>query len=211
MVEEEFDGGEPNLADKLTLISSFYSIESVMPAIHKLSPTKLVLFVHSEQDDTVKGNIAKLRPILSSVMEIEAVEADIFDIVGLASKVVKVIEHECKAQNRVVVNITGGRKIQALGVLFGAYARADQVERIVYGGERDSQLYDLPKMSFNMGNTKIKVLREVAGKEKKSVSEIADTLAISPPMAYVHLRELKAAGYINDNYEVTMAGKLAML
>lgn len=199
------------MPDGLTILSSFYNTEPIMPAVHALSPSKLVLFVHDDGDTTVKENIDKLKSLLGSVMEVRVEESNIFDTLSLAAKVVKTIEAERKAGNKVVVNVTGGKKILALGVLFGAYARADQVERIVYGGEGDKQLYDLPKMSFNMGNTKIKILRELSGKEKKSVSEMADAVEITPAMAYVHLRELKAAGYVNEDYEITLAGKLAML
>ncbi len=203
---------------RLTLISSFYSVEPVMPAIHQLSPTKLVLFIHGGEKDAkaraeVKENVEKLRSLLSTVMQIEVVEANVFDVNATAAKTVKVIESEKKAGNRVVVNITGGRKILGLGVLFGAYARPDMVERVVYGAEFDPALVDLPKMSFRVGETKEKILRAAASGKgaANKVAVLARAAGVTAAMAYVHLRELKAQGYINDDYEITSAGRLALL
>lgn len=181
-----------------------------MPAIVKLSPSRLVLFINDEKDLTLEENIKKLKATLGSALEIDVQQANIFDTFHLAEKVVASIEKEKKAGQTIVINITGGKKILALGVLFGAYARIDLVDRVVYGTEQDKQLYDLPKMNFNVGNTKLKILKELS-KDKKSVAEISEKVDITPAMAYVHLRELKGQGYINENYEITMAGNLAML
>lgn len=208
--------GEIELTNDLTLISSFYNTEAVMPAIHKLSPSKLILVINGDEKDPkakadVAENVEKLRSLLSTVMQIEVEKADAFDTVATAEKVVKIIEAERKAKHTVVVNVTGGRKILGIGVLFGAFARYAEIERIVYGAEFDTQLYDLPKMSFNVGNTKVKILEELTRKDKKSVAELAEKVGITPAMAYVHLRELKSQGYVDGNYEITNAGRLALL
>lgn len=214
------DTGEHIMAEKttssLTIISSFYNTDPVMPALHKLSPNKLILVINGEETDPkakteVAENVEKLRSLFSKVMEITVEKADVFDPVATAEKVTKLIEAERKAGSKVIVNVTGGRKILALGVLFGAFARFSEVERIVYGAEFDSQLYDLPKMSFNVGNTKVKILAKLAGKAKLSPAELGDAVGINTAMAYVHLRELKAQGYVNENYEITSAGRLALL
>ncbi|MBI5226024.1 CRISPR locus-related DNA-binding protein [Candidatus Micrarchaeota archaeon] len=208
--------GENKLTEPLTLISSFYSLESVMPAIHQLSPNKLILVIHGgETDDkaklTVKENIEMLSATHGKVMKIEVEKADAYDVLATASKITSFIESERKAGSRVIINITGGRKILGLGLLFGAYARSDQVERVVYGADFDPKLVDLPKMSFNVGNTKVKILEKLTGKEKLTVPELAEKIDITPAMAYVHLRELKSQGYVNENYEITTAGRLALL
>ena len=204
------------MAGKLTIISSFYNVEPVMPAVHKLGPNKLVLVIHGDEKDSkaraeVKMNIDKLTSTLGTVMEITVEETNVYDIHATAAKTVKLIEAEKKAGNRVIVNITGGRKILGLGVLFGAYARADDVERIVYGAEFDPELVDLPKMGFGVGETKEKILEALSNKDKLTVAELAEKVGITPAMAYVHLRELKTQGYVNDDYEITSAGKLALL
>jgi len=206
----------PEEKNPLTLISSFYSLESLTPALHQLSPTKLILVVHDGEKDekaqkTVRDNIDKINALFSKLMKIELVKADAFDVVSTAQKTVNLIEDEAKNGQKVIVNITGGRKILGLGVLFGAYARPDQVERIVYGADFDPALVDLPKMSFNMGNTKIKLLELRAKNPKQSVSDAAEKAGVTPAMAYVHLRELKGMGYVNEKYEITSAGRLALL
>ncbi|MDP2717210.1 MAG: CRISPR-associated CARF protein Csa3, partial [Candidatus Micrarchaeota archaeon] len=188
----------------------------VMPALHQLSPAKLILVIHGGQStdterDKTKEHLDKLAGLYGKILEIKTEKADAYDPVATAAKIAAIIEAERKNGCRVIVNITGGRKILGLGVLFGAYARIDQVERIVYGADFDPRLIDLPKMSFNMGNTKIRMLEARRKNPKQSVSEAAEKVGVTPAMAYVHLRELKAMGYVNDDYEVTSAGRLALL
>ena len=193
----------------LTLISSFYNVESVVKAVHKLSPSKIVLIVNVEEDDVCKKSIVKLKSIYGKVMAVEVVKVDIYDVVKTAETMAHLIISE-HAQNRVVVNVTGGRKIAALGVLFGAYARSDLVEKIVYGNEDSTELFTLPKMSFALGKTKKAILKDLES-GRRGIPQVAKRLGISEVMTYNHLKELKADGFLNDDYTLTQAGQLALI
>jgi len=198
------------MTEKISIISSFYNIESVIVPIHRLSPGKLILFIHDSEEKGIQDNVQKLKGIYGTIMEIDVTKANMYDTLTVAEKVVNCIETEHKQGNKIIVNLTGGTKILALGVLFGAFARAEYIERIVYGAEKDPQLYDLPKIGYNLGETKLKVLKELQ-KDNAIVSELAKKVDITPAMAYVHLKELKSQGYINDADQITLAGKLALL
>ena len=121
------------------------------------------------------------------------------------------IEREKEHRRKVIVNISGGRKTQALGALFGCYARPDSVEKIVYVTEEDKNIIELPILNFGISKTKRKILEEL-NKTHVSVKALSDKIGISRGMTYNHIRELRAMGFIDqDKFEITTAGKLAII
>jgi CRISPR-associated protein Csa3 len=194
-----------------TLISTIYSIEPIMVCITQFSPKKVVLL---REEDAPQAKL-KVEQIISETVgnfiDIETKITSLYDVVRIAKDTVDVIENE-KANNRkLFVNISGGRKPQALGALFGCYARHGDIERIVYVTEEDSQTIDLPILNFGLSPTKRMVLEELT-KDGKSVKNLAIRIGISRGMTYNHIRELREMGFISpDKLEITTAGKLAII
>ncbi|UTB33233.1 MAG: CRISPR-associated CARF protein Csa3 [Methanobacterium sp. ERen5] len=194
-----------------TLISTIYSIEPIMVCITQFSPKKVVLL---REEDAPQAKL-KVEQIISETVgnfiDIETKITSLYDVVRIAKDTVDVIENE-KADNRkLFVNISGGRKPQALGALFGCYARHGDIERIVYVTEEDSQTIDLPILNFGLSPTKRMVLEELT-KDGKSVKNLAIRIGISRGMTYNHIRELREMGFISpDKLEITTAGKLAII
>ena len=109
------------------------------------------------------------------------------------------------------MNISGGKKPQALGALFGCYARHGDIERIVYITEEDSQVIDLPILNFGLSATKRMVLEKLKD-NGESVKNLAMKIGISRGMTYNHIRELREMGFIApDQLKITTAGKLAII
>ena len=194
-----------------TLISTIYSIEPIMVCITQFSPKKVVLL---REEDAPQAKL-KVEEIISETVgnfiDIETKITSLYDVVRIAQDTVDVIENE-KANNRkLFVNISGGRKPQALGALFGCYARHGDIERIVYVTEEDSQTIDLPILNFGLSPTKRMVLEELTH-NGKSVKNLAIRIGISRGMTYNHIRELREMGFISpDKLEITTAGKLAII
>jgi len=59
-----------------------------------------------------------------------------------------------------MVNVSGGRKPQAFGALFGAYARKEMVDKVVYVTEEDQFVVEFPLLSFGISDTKRSVLEQ---------------------------------------------------
>jgi CRISPR-associated protein Csa3 len=194
-----------------TLISTIYSIEPIMVCITQFSPKKVVLL---REEDAPQAKL-KVEEIITETVgnfiDIETKITSLYDVVRIAQDTVDVIENE-KAHNRkLFVNISGGRKPQALGALFGCYARHGDIERIVYVTEEDSQTIDLPILNFGLSPTKRMVLEELK-KDGKSVKNLAIKIGISRGMTYNHIRELREMGFIStDKLEITTAGELAII
>jgi CRISPR-associated protein Csa3 len=194
-----------------TLISTIYSIEPIMVCITQFSPKKVVL-LREEDAPQAKLKVEEIiRETVGNFIDIETKITSLYDVVRIAQDTVDVIETE-KANNRkLFVNISGGRKPQALGALFGCYARHGDIERIVYVTEEDSQTIDLPILNFGLSPTKRMVLEELR-KDGKNVKNLAIKIGISRGMTYNHIRELREMGFISpDKLEITTAGELAII
>ena len=137
---------------------------------------------------------------------------ELYNPVRVAQDVSNLIEQKHARGNQIIINVSGGRKPQAFGALFGAYTRSDMVKQIVYVTEEDNFLIDFPILSFNISDTKKAILEQIRS-GVTSVAAIALNVGISKGMAYNHLRELKSMGYItgDDGYTITDAGKIAVI
>ena len=196
----------------ITLISTIYTLEPVIVCVTRLSPSKIILLTEDDVDDKKRSSEDTLELTFGNVLKMEKKVTSLYDPVRVAQDVVDLIEEEHTNGNKVMINVSGGRKPQAFGALFGAYARSDMVDRIVYVTEEDNSIIDFPILGFNISDTKKKILENIQS-GKTSVNEIGKSVDISKGMAYNHLRELKAMGYISgeDGYTITDAGRIAVI
>lgn len=201
------------LMTKLTLISTIYSLEPVIICVTRLSPSKIILLSEEGAPDKKVQSEETIEKTFKNALEFEKKYTSVYDTVRVAKDVTELIEQEHARGNQVIVNVSGGRKPQAFGALFGAYARNDMVQRVVYVTEEDGFMIDFPVLSFNLSETKKLILEEIQ-KGNSAVAQLATTAGISKGMTYNHLRELKAMGYIADGengYIITDAGRIASI
>lgn len=201
------------LMTKLTLISTIYSLEPVIICVTRLSPSKIILLSEEGAPDKKVQSEETIEKTFKNALEFEKKYTSVYDTVHVAKDVAELIEQEHARGNQVIVNVSGGRKPQAFGALFGAYARNDMVQRVVYVTEEDGFMIDFPVLSFNLSETKKLILEEIQ-KGNSAVAQLATTAGISKGMTYNHLRELKAMGYIADGengYIITDAGRIASI
>ncbi|MBI5458113.1 CRISPR-associated CARF protein Csa3 [Methanobacterium sp.] len=194
-----------------TLISTIYSLEPVMACITQFSPNKIILLREEDAPDKIKEAERMLQETVGKVLEIVAVPTSIYNVVMVARDTAEIIEEEYAHGRNIVVNISGGRKPQALGALFGSYARHDMVEKIVYITEEDKNIIDLPILNFGISKTKRVILEELYGGEN-NVRNLSTKIGISRGMTYNHIRELREMGLIDPKaFKVTSAGELAII
>ena len=197
--------------DNVTLIATFYNTKPFLPAALKFSPKKIVLLVDSA-DKEVKDNIKAVKKTFEEVVQFEVVNVGKDDIYTAAKTTVQIIDANKAPGNKIIVSIAGGNRVLASAALFGAYARPDRVSKIVANATQDSaSLVSLPKLSYNIGSTKRELLAKLESRNDKTIQEIASEMRKSRGMIYQHLKELKNVGYLDDDYNITDAGKLALL
>ena len=194
-----------------TLISTIYKLEPVMFCITQFSPKRIILL--SEDDAPPEKLEAEriLQETIGKVIDIESKPTSLYNVVKIANDTAEIIDEECAHGRKIVVNISGGRKPQALGALFGCYARHNDVERIVYVTEEDREVVDLPILNFGISATKRMILEELE-KGETSVKNLSVKVGISRGMTYNHIRELREMGFISaDELKITSAGQLAII
>ncbi len=194
-----------------TLISTIYSLEPVMACITHFTPKKLILLREEDSPDKKLEAERMLKETVGKVIEVEAHLTSIYDVVQIAQDTAEAIEREAAEGRKIIINISGGRKPQALGALFGCYARHEEVERIVYITEEDQEIIDLPILNFGISPTKRLILEKLQEGET-SVKNLSVMVGISRGMTYNHIRELRDMGFIHHSrLDITSAGMLAII
>jgi len=196
----------------LTLITTLYTLEPVIVCVTRLSPSTLIILTEEGAVDKKVQAEKMLEATFGKFIEVKKLITSLYDTVQVAQDVASAIEEEHGRGNQVMINVSGGRKPQAFGALFGAYARSDMVKRVVYVTEEDNFMIDFPILSFNLSPTKKAILEHIRQGEK-AVTSIAVKVGISRGMAYNHIRELKDMGYVSDDegFSITDSGKLAVI
>lgn len=196
----------------LSLISTIYSIEPVIVCATRFSPSRIILLSEEKAPEEKARAEKMITDTLGSVIKVEKRYTSLYDVVQVAKDVATIIEEESARRQRVIVNVSGGRKPQAFGALFGAYARKEMVDQVVYVTEEDQFMLEFPLLGFGISETKRSILEQLNAGET-SVSNIAVKVGISKGMTYSHLRELKTMGYVNeeDGFKITSAGKIAII
>jgi CRISPR-associated protein Csa3 len=193
----------------VTLIATFYSVEPLMPAALAFQPKRILLLVNKLEGDA-KQNIEKVKETFGKLVEVKAIKMPQDDIVGFATKMVEILDMEAK-NSLIVVSIGGGWRQAASGALYGCYARPDRVYKIVNNTLEGNKVSELPKLGYSIGTQKVRILEIIAKGNDKTVSQIASQLGKTRGMIYQHLRELREQGYVDDDFNITDAGMLALL
>lgn len=197
------------------LISTLYSPDPTLLSANRLGPDILILLIDENPDEEQKKSMKLIKESIGRVVDVKDVKTKVYDIVKVAEKCVEIIDLQPK-NDEIFINITSGRKPKALGLLFAAYARINRIKKIGYNPEEDKNaVVWLPKLSFKLTDSQIKVLDVLAEKKSAEMSliDLAEKIGISRAMLYRNIEELRNMGYISteNGPELTDAGKIARL
>ena len=196
------------------MICTFYSFEPIVASATQYSPKRIILLVASDslKKQEVRENIERARSTYKNVVPVLVVETGDSDLLTIAGDTIKLIESEHGAGNSVIVNVSGGWKLLAQGTLYGCYARNGFVDKIICNDlSAEGRIVELPKLCFGLTKARVKVLEEIGKRKDRSIPEIAKTLGKTRAMIYQHLKELRAVGYVDDKFEITLAGRMALI
>ena len=193
------------------LIATVYEDAPVIVSAARLGVDRIVLLIDKQPDEKQQGALEIIKKSVGPI--VETVKSDIYDIVEIAKVARDIIDKYEK--DEIYVNITAGRKTKALGLLYACYARSSKIKKIIYVTEEDKKIIVLPKLSFNLRPTELKVLEHINKDGIMSITESAQKIDISRSMLYSNLDELKAKGLIEETddkeYILTDAGRIALL
>jgi CRISPR-associated protein Csa3 len=198
---------------KKVLIATLFNPEPVLLATTRLGPERIILLISKEPTKEQEVSVKLIQDSLGKVIDVKIVKIDVYDIVEVAKKVVEIIDLE-PTENDIYVNITSGRKTQAIGLLLASYARHERVKKIAYNPEEDkSSIVYLPRLSFRLSDSQKKILDELGKKKYESMGDLAEKLDQSTAMLYRNIDELKDMDLVSTEkgIELTDAGKIARL
>lgn len=196
------------------LIATLYNPEPVLLACTRLSPDRLILLIDTESDKVQKESLSLIKNSLGRVLDIKEVKIPVYDVVGIAKEVVKIIDLQPK-NDEIYLNITAGRKTQSMGVLFGAYARSNYIKKIAYNPEEDkSAVVYLPILSFKLNESQQSILESIDKKKIETYNDLIKETGLSSAMVYRSIDELKHMDFVEmteKGFALTDAGKIARL
>lgn len=213
IIIEENKPQNEEIMGKKVLIATLYNPDPVILASTRLGPDRIILLINKESTKEQEASVKLIQDSLGKVIDVKTVKIDVYDIVEVAKKSVEVIDLQ-PAEDHIFVNITAGRKTQAIGLLFAAYARHERVSKIAYNPEEDkSSIVYLPRLSFNLTESQKKILEELSKKKYESIADLANKIELSNAMLYRAIDELKNMDLVSteNGIELTDAGKIARL
>ncbi len=201
------EGGE------MVVVSTFFEGHATKKIIPKLLTDRLVLLIDEPNDQNKKEKINQavmsIKDFFKEALPVETLKISAYDIPKIIGIVLKKIDSESEQGNKITVHITEGRKTISLALLYAAYMRKDKIESIYYITEEDQTLISLPILSFELSETKKKMLKLI-DKGVKDVDKMMSELDIKQSAIYQNINDLKKEGYIDKGYglQVTDLGKI---
>jgi CRISPR-associated protein Csa3 len=209
---EEKPSNNTNMGKKV-LIATLFNPEPVILATTRLGPERVYLLVNKEPTKEQEASIKLIQDSLGKVIDIKIKKTDVYNIVEIARDCVDLIDAQPN-EDTIYVNITSGRKTQAVGLLFAAYARHEKVKKIAYNPEEDKgSIVYLPRLSFKLSENEKKILELVEGGKYNNTNELAEKMNISTAMVYRAVDDLKDMDLITteEGIRLTDAGRIARL
>ncbi len=195
------------------LIATLYGHEPVIVTATKVGADKLILLPSDSTNEKARQAFDIIQKSLGSVMEVKMLETKTYDVVSVASEIVKTID-AIREEDSIFVDVTSGRKTRAFGVLFGCYARASRIKKILYVREEDNKIVQLPKFSYNIPEKQKRVAAYLSYNPKPKVSDLLKRMKISRAMLYRYIAVLKEMEIIEETekgYVLTDYGKIVVL
>jgi len=194
------------------LVTTTYSADSIILAITKLSVDRVYLLVDKKPNDIQSQTIESINKTFGPVIEIKEKKIELYDFVSVAKTVVDMLD-DISRKDEVYVNITPGKKTQAIGVLFGCYARPRMVKRIFYVPDESREMITLPILNLDITDTQKEVLDNI--EKIDTAAALASEVETSKAMLYRNIKDLQDRGFIESKdgqgFKLTDAGKIARL
>ena len=193
------------------LITTIYSVESIILAITRFSIDRVFLLSSEEFDENQQNSLKQIKDNYSKVLEIKDKKIPVYDIVKITEKCVELID-AISTKDKIFINITPSRKTQAIGLLYAAYKRAKLIHKIIYITEEKNEIITLPTLEFTTTESQQQILENL--KPDQSIQDLTNKIKQSKAMLYRNIKELKEQGLIEDTQDglkITDAGKIAKM
>jgi CRISPR-associated protein Csa3 len=192
------------------LITPIYETSSISLAINRFSIERVFLLVSKKTDDKQQEGVKYIKDHYEKIIEVKEKKTELYDLVETAYQVRDLID-ALSNSDEIYLNISTGRRTQAMGVLFAGYKRPSRIKKIFYATD-SNEIITIPTLSFDVTDAQLKILENI--EEIDKISEMSNEIEVSKAMVYRALKELKDKGLIEESdkgYKLTEAGKIAKM
>lgn len=193
------------------LITPIYETDSIVLAINRFSIDRVFLLTSKKTDEKQQEAVKDIKDHYDKIIEVKEKKTELYDIVETTHQVKEIID-DLQNTDEIYLNISTGRRTQAMGVLFAGYKRSARIKKIFYVTEDTKEVITIPILSFDVTDTQQKILENIEDIDK--ISELSNEIDFSKAMVYRALKELKDKGLIEETdkgHKLTEAGKIAKM
>jgi len=193
------------------LITPIYETDSIVLAINRFSIDRVFLLTSKKSDEKQQESVKEIKDHYDKIIEVKEKKTELYDIVETAHQVKEIID-DLQNTDEIYLNISTGRRTQAMGVLFAGYKRPGRIKKIFYVTEDTKEVITIPILSFDVTDTQQKILENIEDIDK--ISKLSTEIEFSKAMVYRALKELKDKGLIEETttgHKLTEAGKIAKM
>ncbi|MFA6064925.1 MAG: CRISPR-associated CARF protein Csa3 [archaeon] len=193
------------------LITPIYETDSIVLAINRFSIERVFLLVSKKTDDKQQEAVKYIKEHYEKIIEVKEKKTELYDIVETAHQVKEIIDDQANT-DEIYLNISTGRRTQAMGVLFAGYKRPARIKKIFYVTEDTKDVITIPILSFDVTEAQQKILDNIEDIDK--ISQMSNEIDVSKAMVYRAIKELKDKGLIEETtngHKLTEAGKIAKM
>lgn len=195
------------------LVTTVHSPDFVILLATRLSAERIYLIVDKRPDDTQKQSVDDINKTLGKVLEVKEKKVDSFDIVSTAQSIVDLVD-AIPSKDEIYLNITSGRKTQAVAVLLAAYKRSARIRKVLYVNPETKDIITLPLLSMELTNSQQRILETLEDEKDIDFTKLSEKLKISRAMVYRSVKQLRDKGLLEDSdkgLRLTDAGKIARM
>jgi CRISPR locus-related DNA-binding protein len=193
------------------LITPIYETDSIVLAINRFTIDRIFLLVSKKSDDKQQDAVKSITEHYSKIIDIKEKKIELYDLVETAHQVKDIIDDQSNT-DEIYLNISTGRRTQAMGVLFAGYKRPSRIKKIFYVTEDTHEVITIPTLSFDITDAQQKILDNIEDIDK--ISQMSNEIDVSKAMVYRAIKELKDKGLIEETtngHKLTEAGKIAKM
>ena len=179
------------------IINVGYHTEHIYKPISEFGASKVIIiytkddepYITKEDHEIIDNAVKKAEELCSMLgIDCEKVKVNGIDF----EKNVEIFREIIKNEDRVIVNLTGGRKITSFALLYASLYEFHSIDKIVY--IHDRRIVEFPKIAhpYNLTKFERKILASL-NEGEKTISELAKEFDVSLPaiIKYVNYLEEK--------------------
>ncbi|MDD5457173.1 MAG: response regulator [Candidatus Margulisbacteria bacterium] len=216
---EHFTGTEESVVPakprKLrVMIGTLYNYRGILANVNNYSVNKIFLILPEIMDSHSSKSLATFKNSLSPDVEIVTKSSIKYkDMIEISREVARIIDNLPK-ETVVFIDISSGDKLITLGILFGAYARAERIKYILYLPEKSNKVICLPKVEYEINDAQKNLLKAIIKKPGITTLELVKNQSISQGLIYKYIRkflEINALNKENEQLFITDLGHLLLI